>query len=60
MRGNDRNQTQDISLKEFVDIVLTGNDYLKEARIASIKICARCGNCGSKINNIINNAVLGR
>jgi hypothetical protein len=52
---------KDISLKEFVDIVLTGNDYLKEARIASIKKYAPdAGNCGSKINNIINNAVLGR
>jgi hypothetical protein len=52
---------KDIGLKEFVDIVLTGNDYLKEARIASIKKYAPdAGNCGSKINNIINNAVLGR
>jgi CDP-glycerol glycerophosphotransferase (TagB/SpsB family) len=54
-------ERRDIGLQEFVGVVLSGNDYLKEARIASIKKYAPdAGNCGSKINNIINNAVLGR
>lgn len=54
-------ERRDIRLKEFMDIVLTGNDYLKGARIASInKYAPDAGNCGSKINNVMNNAVLGR
>lgn len=54
-------QRRDIYLKEFVDIVLTGNDYLKEERIDALKKnLSHIGNCGRTAHQIISEAVLGK